>query len=81
MLRLKSQDILTFNKSRALDFLLNASFDQSKPLDFKSQLDQKGKLSDYAENIKQKLEAVLQENTQTNTSSQKESENKISVFD
>ncbi|NEN25394.1 hypothetical protein G3O08_18005 [Cryomorpha ignava] len=80
--KLKSQDISAFNKAHTLDFLLNATFDQSKPLtDFKSQLNQKGKLSDYTENITQKLEAVLQENVQTNTSIQNESESKLADFD
>jgi predicted nuclease with TOPRIM domain len=79
---LKSQDVSAFNKSQALDFLLVTTFDQSKPLnDFKSQLEQKGKLQDYTSNIRQKLEGALQENNQVNTSNQKESESKLSDFD
>lgn len=79
---LKSQDISAFDQSRALDFLLNASFNESTILkDFKGQLEQKGKLSDYTGNIKLKLEGVLQENIQENTSNQKESDNKLTSFD
>ena len=79
---LKSQDISTFNKSRALDFLLNSTFDESALLnDFKSELNKKGKLSDYKANLTQQLEGVLQENIQENTSSQKESESKLSAID
>lgn len=78
---LKSQDISAFDQSRALDFLLNASFNASTILkDFKSQLEQKGKLSDYTGNIKLKLEGVLQENIPVSNSSQKESDNKLSDF-
>lgn len=77
----KSQDISAFDQSRALDFLLNASFNASTILkDFKSQLEQKGKLSDYTGNIKLKLEGVLQENIPVSNSSQKESDNKLSDF-
>lgn len=79
---LKNQDISAFDQSRALDFLLNASFNESTILkDFRSQLEQKRKLSDYTENIKQKLGAVLQEGIPVNTTSQKESDNKLSDFD
>ena len=79
---LKSQDISAFDQSRALDFLLNASFSKSTILkDFKSQLDQREKLSDYKANLTQQLEGILQENIQVNTSSQKESETKLSDFD
>jgi len=79
---LKNQDLSAFDQPRALDFLLNASFNESKILkDFKRQLEQKGKLTDYTENITQKLEAVLQENIQTNTSIQNESESKLADFD
>ena len=79
---LKSQDISAFDQSRALDFLLNASFSNSTILkDFKSQLDQKGKLSDYKANLTQQLEGVLQENIQVNTTSQNESESKLLAID
>ncbi|MBY5957073.1 hypothetical protein KUV50_02925 [Membranicola marinus] len=79
---LKSQDISAFDQSRALNFLLNASFNESEVLkDFKSQLDQKGKLSDYKANLTQQLEGVLQENIPVNTTSQKESESKLSAID
>ena len=79
---LKSQDISAFDQSRALDFLLNASFSNSTILkDFKSQLDQKGKLSDYKANVTKQLQVVLQENIQVNTISQKESESKLSAID
>lgn len=79
---LKNQDISAFDQTRALDFLLNASFNESTILkDFKSQLEQKRKFSDYTENIKQKLGAVLQEGIPVNTTSQKESDNKLSDFD
>lgn len=79
---LKSQDISAFDQSRALNFLLNASFNESEVLkDFKSQLDQKEKLSDYKANLAQQLEGVLQENIPVNTTSQKESESKLSAID
>lgn len=75
--KLKNKDISAFNKSRALDFLLKNSFDKSKALtDFKGQLKQKGKLSDYTEKTIQKLGAVLRL-----TSNQKESDSKLSNFD
>ena len=80
--KLKDQNISKFNKSSLLDFLLNVTFDQSTPLnDFKSQLDQKGKFSDYKANLTQQLESVLQENIQVNTGSQKESDSKLSAFE
>ncbi|MFW5871852.1 MAG: hypothetical protein ACOCUT_01975 [bacterium] len=76
---LKSQDISAFDQSRALDFLLNASFSKSTILkDFKSQLEQKEKLTDFTANIGQKLESLLQESIQANTSNQKETENNLS---
>lgn len=79
---LKSQDISAFDQSRALDFLLNASFNKSKILkDFRNQLDQKRKLSDYKANLTQLLEGVLQENIQANTSNQNESESKLSALE
>lgn len=79
---LKSQDISAFDQSRALDFLLNASFNESEILkDFRNQLDQKGKLSDYKANLTQHLEGVLQENIQANTSNQNESESKLSALE
>lgn len=80
--KLKSQDISAFDQSRALDFLLNASFNESKILkDFRNQLEQKGKFSDYKANLTQQLEGVLQENIQANTSSQNESESMLSALE
>ncbi|MCB0536855.1 MAG: hypothetical protein KDE33_04935 [Bacteroidetes bacterium] len=79
---LKSQDISAFDQSRALDFLLNASFNESKILkDFRNQLEQKGKLSDYKANLTQQLEGVLKEKIQANTSNQNESESKLSALE
>src|SRR5690606_12672597 len=79
---LKNQDISAFDQSRALDFLLNASFNESKILkDFRNQLEQKGKFSDYKANLTQQLEGVLQENIQANTSIQNESESMLSALE
>lgn len=79
---LKSQDISAFDQSNALDFLLNASFSKSEVLkDFRDQLEQKGKLSDYKAKITQQLEDVLQENIQVNTSAQKESDIDLVVLE
>lgn len=79
---LKSQDISAFDQSRALDFLLNASFNESTILkDFRNQLEQKGKLSDYKANLTQQLEGILQENIQANTSSKNESESMLSALE
>lgn len=80
--KLKSQDISAFDQSRALDFLLNASFNESNVLkDFRNQLEQKGKFSDYKTNLTQQLEGVLQENIQAKTSSQNESESMLSALE
>jgi len=80
--KLKSQGISAFDQSRALDFLLNASFNESTILkDFRNQLEQKGKLSDYKAKLKQQLEVVLQENIQAKPSSQNESESKLSALE
>jgi predicted nuclease with TOPRIM domain len=79
---LKNQDISTFDQSRALDFLLNSSFNESTILkDFRSQLEQKRKLFDFRANLTQQLERALQENIQVNTSSQEESDSKLSAID
>lgn len=69
--KLKNQDISTFDQSRALNFLLDSSFNQSQILkNFKNQLNQKGKYSNYRAKLTQLLEvkAVLQENIQVTTS-------------
>ena len=80
--KLKSQDISAFDQSSALDFLLNTSFNEAKILkDFMNQLEQEGKLSDYKANLEQRLEGILQETIQVNTSSQTESESKLSALE
>lgn len=79
---LKSQDISAFDKSAALDYMLTEAFNTSQSLnDFKTQLEQKGKYSDYKAKLTQRLEGVLQENIQVNTSSQNESESKLSSLE
>jgi len=79
---LKSQDISAFDNSAALDYMLTEAFNKSQSLnDFKTQLEQKGKYSDYKEELTQRLEGVLQENIQVNTSSQNESESMLSALE
>lgn len=80
--KLKSHNISEFNKSRALTFLLEKSFNQHPTLKkFKSDLEQKGKYSDYKAKLTQRLEGILQENIQINTSNQNKSESKLSALE